>query len=432
MSRPQAAWRRRFDAWLPSWAATRGVYYGWLIVAALSVTQMTGWGILYYAPSVMLLPMEAELGWTRAELSAGLSIAWLVQAFCSVPFGRWLDRRGPRLLMTGASVLAPLALLAWAYVSEKAWYWVLHAVLGMTMAGLLYEPAFAATAVWFTTQRGRAFATITLFGGLASTLFLPLTTSLLERFGWRLGLMALALILLVVTLPLHALVLRRRPLDLELAPDGEAASAEKTAALPLPRQIPAEHALRSPAFFYFTSAVASASFGGALVAIHILPFLREGGASGALAAWSIGLVGFMQLPGRISFPWLAARIPAAWLGPAVFLSQAIAMICLASSQQTAAILLFAVLYGFGNGVATLLRASRPAELFGVAAYGTLSGVISFASTLCRAASPFVVGWLYLRTQDYRPLLWGTAGLLLAGAACAYLAEITPTEKVPRA
>ena len=90
----------------------RKVYYGWVLVFTLALTETTSWGILYYAFTVFLTPMQAELGWSRADLTGAFSMALLLAGLAGIPVGHWLDRHGPRLLMTLGSCAASLLMLA--------------------------------------------------------------------------------------------------------------------------------------------------------------------------------------------------------------------------------------------------------------------------------------------------------------------------------
>src|SRR5215212_10094634 len=92
------------------------LYYGWLLVATLGVTETISWGILYYSFSVFLPVMEADLGWSRGEMSGAFALATLVSGLCAAPVGRWLDAHGPRLLMTLGSAIGSILILSWGRI----------------------------------------------------------------------------------------------------------------------------------------------------------------------------------------------------------------------------------------------------------------------------------------------------------------------------
>src|SRR5579875_203390 len=197
------------------------VFYGWKLVIGLSWTELISWGVLYYAFSVFITPMRKQLGWSTAEITGALSAGLLVAGTAAIPVGRWVDRHGTRWLMTIGSCLAVGLVVAWSRVSALGAFYLVWIGVGLAMSAVLYEPAFAVIAVWFRRRRDRALTILTFVAGLASVIFLPLTNWLVEVYGWRTALDALAIILAVGTIPVHALLLRHRPADAGLLPDGD-------------------------------------------------------------------------------------------------------------------------------------------------------------------------------------------------------------------
>src|SRR5207247_2463948 len=188
---------------------SRTIYYGWVIVAALSVTETVSLGRIHDGFPVFLRPMEQDLGASRVAVTAAFSIGLGVSALTSISVGRWLDARGPRALMTAGSVLATALTFAWARVESLPALYAVWSLMGLAMAATLYEPAFAVVVSWFARGRDRALLTVTLVAGLASTIFMPIEAALLELLGWRRALTILAVILGVITIPIHALLLRQ-------------------------------------------------------------------------------------------------------------------------------------------------------------------------------------------------------------------------------
>jgi MFS family permease len=142
-----------------------GLYYGWLLVGTLGITETISWGVLYYAFSVFLTPMETDLGWSRAATTGAFSLALVISGVSAIPVGRWLDRRGPRLLMTVGACAGTLLTLIWSRTNDLPSFYLLWAAIGLVMATVLYEPAFAVVAVWFEHKRTRALTAVTLIAG---------------------------------------------------------------------------------------------------------------------------------------------------------------------------------------------------------------------------------------------------------------------------
>jgi len=144
---------------------------------------------------------------TRPPVS---SLALACSGVAGLFVGHWVDRHGPRLLMTAGSCAAALLLLALSAVHTLLLFYLIWAALGVAMAAIFYEPAFAAIATWFSRYRARALTIITFVGGFDSVIFIPLISWLIRAHGWRTTFVILAMVLATVTIPFHALVLRRR------------------------------------------------------------------------------------------------------------------------------------------------------------------------------------------------------------------------------
>lgn len=397
-------------AWAVTAAARRGLYYGWVVVGTLATTETISWGILYYAFAAFLVPMQRELGWSTAALTGAYSLALLVSGLAAIPVGRWIDRRGPRLLMTLGSIGGALLLLAWSRIDSLPGFYLLWAAMGLVLAATLYEPAFTVVAVWFRQARSRALLLLTFVAGFASTIFLPVATALIERSGWRHALVILAVFLAVTTIPAHALILRRRPEDLGLRPDG-ALPPETVRANPVEREgISLHTALREHAFWWLTAAFFFGTLSSVAVAVHLIPFLLSDGYDPGFAALATGLIGATQVAARVVVTLAGNRIPAVPLTAAVFALQGVAVLILLSWQQASGVLLAVVLLGAGRGAVTLMRASLIAERYGRTHYGAIGGALALFVSGAAALAPVGAGVAYQVAGGYPLVFAGLAGI----------------------
>lgn len=145
--------------------------------AALCITQITGWGVLYYAFPVLAPRIAADTGWSLPATTAAFSAALITAALIGIPVGRILDRHGPRAVMTSGSILGAASALGIAASPNLPLFITAWLCAGTAMATVFYQPAFAALTRWYGPDRIRALTTLTLAGGLASTAFAPLTPS---------------------------------------------------------------------------------------------------------------------------------------------------------------------------------------------------------------------------------------------------------------
>jgi MFS family permease len=306
-----------------------------------------------------------------------------------------------------------MLLLALSRVASLPAFYAIWVGLGVVMAMVLYEPAFAVVATWFVRDRDRALTILTLVAGLASTLVVPLASWLLEARGWRSAVATLAILLGITTVPLHALVLRRNPAAVGQCPDGDPRS-----------ELPPEHAsvdgairpvLTEPRFWSLTLAFAISSLVSVAATVHLIPYLTGQHYSPVVAGSILGAIGLMQLPGRVAFGAVHQALGWRLSVMAVLLAQAAAITLLTLSPGFVSLAAFVCLFGMGNGMTTLLRASTVADLYGRARYGRVNGVMATLGTCGRAAGPFVAA-LALAAQGSYPLVFGTLALLLGLAA----------------
>ncbi|MEV3989908.1 MFS transporter [Streptomyces sp. NPDC049837] len=373
------------------------------VLPALCATQITSWGIVYYAFPVLLPRITAGTGWSPATTTGAFSLALLVSAVVGIPVGRVIDRRGPHAVMTAGSVLAALALLAIAAAPNPAVFFIAWAAAGAAMAATFYHPAFAAVTRWWGPDRVRALTIVTLAGGLASTVFAPLTATLAEHLSWRATYAVLAAILAAVTIPAHALALRAP------WPPAPAASPQLPAA-----QRPTAG---TRPFVLLSAAFALSGFAMYAVVIGLVPLLLERGASATAAAWALGLGGAGQTLGRTLYAAFARRTTATARTTALIAAGGATTLALALVPGPIALLTaLAIAAGMVRGNLTLLQATAVADRWGTGAYGRLSGLLAAPVTVAAAIAPWASTTLAHGLGSY-PGMFGVLALtsLLAAA-----------------
>ena len=366
--------------------------------------------------------MEQELGASRVAVTGAFSVGLGIAALAAIPVGRWLDRHGPRGLMTAGSCLATALMVIWSRIDSL---WALYAVwcgLGFAMAAILYEPAFVAVIQWFDRGRDRALLILTLAAGLASTIFMPIEAWLLERLGWRSALLTLAVILGVMTIPLHAFALRQAP---------RPAAGAVGAPAPVIAGVTLRQASGFAVFWVLAVAFVIANFATISVTTHLIPYLVGFGYSATIAAAVIGWMGAMQLAGRIFF------VPVAkWLGPravtaGIFLMQGVG-VGFVPLVRVAGIAPIVVVLGAANGMGTLARATIVAEIFGRRHYGSISGALSLGANGARAIGPVGSSLLTLALGGYDTMYWTCAAALALAAVAVYAVDSSPRVETRRA
>ena len=351
-------------------------------VIALGLGQCVNWGVLFYAFAVLLLPVEEELGAERWIVTGAYSLALLLSAIAAPMVGRWNDRgHGWRLMRVGGCTAATLLAL-WALLPSL---WMLYAAwagLGVCMAATLYEPAFAVVgrAHHDPAARLRALALVTLFGGLASTVFLPLTDVLVRAGGWRAAVMVLALLLLLSTWLVHSAAPAHA---VEPRHDQPAASL---------RAAESVDARLRPTLSFLLFAFGFANLSSAAVIANLVPALAERAVTPTTAAAFGSVFGLMQLPGRaLMMQGQFSGSPFLLLASSLGL-QALGLTAWALVPSAVAAFVGMAVFAGGSGLTALVRPYLVYSVFGGQAAGYLNGRIAQVQQLARAAGPVLAAW----------------------------------------
>jgi MFS family permease len=399
------------------------VYRGWAIVWALATTTVVSYGTTQYIFGVLVVPMEHELGWSRALISGAFSLALVTSGLLGVPVGRFVDRHGARWLMTLGSLLGGAGLIAASQVREPWQLYVLWSgVVAASMALTFYPVTFTVVTNWFTRRRGSALALLTLIGGLASPIFIPLAGVLVQRLGWRPTLVIFGVLQLLVALPIHALLVRRHPEDLGLLPDGE---TSETAAKPSVAGAGLGAAVRSLPFWTLTVSSALGLLAQSVLLGHQVAYLIGRGFDPVFAASLAGVIGLASLPGRYLLNRLSERLSPKALLAACYAAEAAGVGLLALAASPVLVWAYVVVYGAAFGAISPLRASTMADQFGRRAYGAITAAAGVPVAIAASAGPLLAGILYDRTGTYVPALALTGGALLAAAIAVALTRQPP-------
>ncbi len=381
------------------------------VVSVLSITQITSWGVLYYAFAALSSSITADTGWTSVAVTGAFSLSQFVAAGAGIWVGRHIDAYGPRRVMTAGSLVAIPAVLTIASAPNLGVFYVGWVLAGIAMAGVLYPPAFAALTHWAGERRVGALTTLTLVAGLASTAFAPLSSVLDDWLGWRGAYLTLLVVLVIITVPLHWWGLRK--------PWRSAAGHE--ARLEASASVAAEvrKVARSRSFILLAAAMALTSLSIFAVVINLVPMLEEQGMSRNLAAVALGLGGVGQVTGRLGYAWFAARTSVSARTVVVILAVALATAALALAPDLTLLLIgLGMLVGLARGIYTLIQATAITDRWGPKAYGTLNGLLTAPSLVASASAPFVGAALAQLLGSYSSAFLVLAGLAVVAAALA--------------
>jgi len=387
---------------------TRDVYYGWRIVGASFSILLITVGVALYAPPIFLVPLQDQFGWSRAAIAGGASVGALMAGGLSPLVGVWIDRFGSRKIMTtGALVMGS----AFCLLSAMQSLWQLYAINVIAAFGVscvAWLPNQTLVSNWFDRKRGQAMG-ITLAGiGVGGFVMPPLASFLIEEFGWRVAYSVLgALVLLIVTTVILAVV-RSRPEDMGLLPDGEPVAAEAQPGAPMPGTLEDPGAtglslpesLRTGALWILSLGHVFWTFGSMSIIAHLPAFLHDRGFELSEAAGYLSFAIGCSVIGRVSFGFLADRFTKSRILSWAFVLQALAVLCLFRIDRSGALPGFVVLFGLGLGGGAVLIPLLVGECFGLRAFGKVLGVVMISATVGGATGPVVTGYIFDVTGSY--------------------------------
>lgn len=384
-------------------------HHPWMMLWTMSVAQVISWGTLYYAFSLFVIPMQQSLGWSLPLLNGAFSLGLLCTAAVAFPVGAWIDQRGGRAVMTLGSCLGGLLLLAWSLVDSPWVFYVVWVFIGASLAGVLYEPAFAVITATFGAEARRGITAMTLVGGFASTVFMPFTQVLINAMGWRHALLVLGAMNLAICLPLH--------LWFVPAATARQASCTPTTTTPTPPHAFRIHTvLRGQVFVGLVIWFTACNTAAVALFSQFVPLLTTWGVNKTTIMASVALVGPMQVAGRVLIMCLSNRLDTRTIGIAVLVMLPASILTLLWLPHTALTLgLCTALYGAANGMMTIVRGTAVSDLIGREHYGTINGALTVPIMVARASAPFVAATLWAVTGDPAIMLWTVLGGIGLGA-----------------
>ncbi|RVB79560.1 MULTISPECIES: arsenite efflux MFS transporter ArsK [unclassified Mesorhizobium] len=372
---------------------------------ALGLTQIIGYGTLYYSFSILVPSIALEFAWPEQWVFGALSASLLVGGLFAPTAGRWADRFGAGRVMTFGSAAAAAALVACALAPGRVTFVLALMAMELASAFVLYSAAFVAIVQVGGARAQRSITHLTLIAGFASTLFWPLTAALHEYLTWREVYLVFAGINVAICLPIHAWLARlshrtdesASPIPAAIGPAGGAVASRD----------------RSRVFLLMLGGFAVEGFVLSSILVHMVPLTT------ALGLGSAGLVvttlfGPSQVASRLINMLFGGRLAQTWLAVIGATLLPLGLVALlATTPSVAGAIAFVILFGLGSGLASIVGGTLPLELFGRERYGARLGWVTAARQFSSALAPFALA-MAMAGMGIQPSLWLTAAVGLLG------------------
>jgi len=383
------------------------VFYGYWILVATFFCLFIYAGCGFYAFSLFVRPLQADFGWGRGEINAAFTILFLVSGVASPFIGKVVDRYGARRVISIGAAIVGLGFILLSVMSNLWHFYVVYAVIGVGITAIGQVPTSAIVSNWFEKRRGLVIGVMSTGIGIGGFALAPLVGGyIIPSFGWRISYRVLAMLAWVLIIPLTLLVMKTRPADMGLYPDGRQAPDAMTgaeASFSTAKGLTLRMALATSAFWLICISFLLNQFSQIGLVQSQVPHLEDIGFPVVTAATALGFVGLASAIGKFGFGWLCDRIPAKYacsIGLGFMLTGLIIFMNIKLTSPLAMVWLYAFTTGLGSGSWLPTMSMLISTNFGLVAYGTIFGVVALFQNLGMAVSPLMAGYMYDTMNTY--------------------------------
>ena len=384
------------------------MFYGWWIVVACSVLAALGSGSVFYGFNTFFNPMITEFGWSRTVISGAFSLSRLEGGIEGIFIGPLIDRFGARIIAIFGVIAAGLGFVALVFVNSNvlSFYLIFGVLISLGYNAFSQRATIAAAAKWFIKKRSRVLAFVVTGSGIGGAVMVPLLAWLITQYGWRAAGVMTGIVVLTLGLP-AAFAIKSSPEEEGLLPDGGAISIVTETNLSEPTDTDSEEmdftikeALKTSAFWIYTTGTVLRSCVQSAIVVHEIPYLVDMGINYTASAGILGTMVLLSIPGRLVFGWLGDIFDKRRMLFISCMLQAAGIWIFINATSMGILYVFVVLYGLGYGGVVPLSHAIRGDLFGRKAFATIAGVNSVFTTIGTVAAPVVAGYLYDISQSY--------------------------------
>jgi len=396
------------------------VFYGWWVVAALAAIMFLSAGLGFYSLGVFITPLEEEFGWSRGQISIGIALATAGSGLLGPVVGLAVRRVGARTVLATGAVGMGISFALLGLTWSLPYLYAMFVFMAAWRAGIMIVPVAHVVANWFQRQRGLAIGAATTGIGFGGLVMAPLSKVLISSLGWRPTFFILGLVIVAVGLPLILMVIRERPSDRGLHPDGltpmDTPLTPQLAWTPRPdpdvEVWPARQAIRTRAFILATAATSLGFASMGAVLLHTSPFMEDRGLAPEMAGLVLGLVAGIGILGKVGAGYAADRMAPPLVLAGVFLMETVGLVALIATESMIGVAAFVLIFGYSMGAVVALQPLVIVHYFGINSMATTLGAMTAFSSVFNALGPIFAGTMHDLLGDYN-----LAYLIFAGINC---------------
>jgi MFS family permease len=397
------------------------VFYGWLIVAMAGIRGSFGVGT-YFASSVLFLPMQGELGWSRTMFFGVITMRQLGAGMLAPIIGTWGDHPWlPRVILPVSTLFLGASFISAKWVQTPAQFYLIHGILGTIGVALAGNAIIdAMVAKWFIRKRAKALMWANVGPGSGALVFPVVITAMLAAFGWRDTWFWLGVGTILILFPL-SFIARTRPEEMGLLPDGVDALDAAAGRGPTPASevsLTRHEALRTKAFWLLVGSLALGMLGVQGYQVHWIPYLREQGFSPAASASAVFLYGIFTVMARFVWGYLSGRHQARFVLSVQAVTAGAGIVLFMFVSSTPMLMVWGVYQGLTLAAFFQLHALIAANYFGRAHVGAIRGAMFPIAVSFNSVSPLLLGYMrdafgsYTLAFGLLVVTWGVSAVLV--------------------
>jgi len=394
------------------------VFYGWYLVAVCFAVNFLVFGISVNTFTVYVKPIEAEMGWSRGEISLAMTLAALAMGMAAPVMGRLIDRIGARLVMAAGVAVVGVGSILLSQVESLSLFYAIYATSGVGQGAATLVPVSLVITNWFSAKRGKALGMVMTGTGLGLMVMVPVTTWIVITWDWRTSYLVMGCVMLLV-MPLILCFVRTRPSDMGLLPDGGEPREEALGAV---EGLTVSEALRTRSFWLIGFMMLVGGLVGMGVGIHLMPYLTDLGHTEARASLIPSIVGGMTVVGKLGMGVIADRWGVRRAAVFTFSTLVMGLFLLMGAEAFPIACSFAVVYGFAIGAPLVINPALTAECVGLKHFGALFGILTLLTTTGVAVGATLSGVIYDGMKSYLPAFVLYMVLSMAAGVCGAMAR----------
>jgi MFS family permease len=391
-------------------------FYGWLVVAVAGIVTFAE--VTFFQPvlAVFIVPLGEEFGWSRATVAGAMGLGSILGGFTSPVVGPILDRWGGRWVMALTSLVMSGCFFILAGVNSVVLFYLFFIIGRAATVGAMSLATSVTVSNWFIRNRGPAIAVMHLGTRIGQGVVPALAALFIAFYSWRVAFLAMGVMILVLATVPSLLLIRRRPEDVGLDPDGIATEKrDQSRHDDVESEWTAHDAVRTRTFWLLIAATSTSFMAGAAVQLHLIPYIQDLGFSIALAVSVQSLLSVIGAPGGVLGGFVQQRLGTRNTFVLALAGHAVGMVMLLFVHNLAIAFAFAAVYGIFHGMSLTMHSMIFATYFGRQSLGTIRGIASPIQMGLNALGPVLGGLAYDITGSYFLAFAGFAMLYVVSA-----------------